>query len=66
MKFQNLPLDILPAADSLEVQRQYCLDRIFLLEEEMERLNLMEHPQAIECLCNQIIELKKILKRNFR
>lgn len=66
MKYENIPLEVVLCADSWEVQRQYYLDRICMLEEEISKLNLQEHCREITLFCSQITEIKKLMKHRFR
>ena len=50
-------------ADSKEVQRLYHLGKIKLLEEELNRLTILEHPREIQSLCCKIIRLKQFLQK---
>jgi hypothetical protein len=61
MKVQEIHLkDSLPF-DSPETFRSFQLGKIKLLEEELNRLNLLEHPCEIQALCKQIIIIKEQL-----
>jgi len=57
MKVQGIHLTDIPF-DSPETQRTHHLGRIKLLEEELSRLNLLEHPCEILAICKQIRSLK--------
>lgn len=61
MKVQGIHLTDTIPYDSAETQQQYYLDRIKLLEEELNRLNLLEHPCEILAICKVIITIKKQL-----
>lgn len=54
--------DTLPF-DSREAQQHYHLARVKQLEEELNRLNIMEHPHEIQAICKQIIALKELLRK---
>ena len=58
MKLQGIHLTGNIPYDSAETQQQYNLDRIKLLEEELDKLNLLEHPCEILAICKMIIALK--------
>jgi hypothetical protein len=49
--------------DSLEAQRNDHLEKIRLLENELSRLNILEHPREIRDICNDIINIRKSLER---
>ena len=66
MKVQDLHQPNAFPYDSPELQRRHQLARIKLLEEELERLNLLEHPCEIQALCKQIITIKEQLAKNTR
>lgn len=57
-----LPQNSAVLADSIEVQRAYHLDKIKLLEDELSRLNILEHPREIGEICSNIIDIKKSLE----
>lgn len=54
---------VLPA-DSKEVQQEYHLGKLKLLEEELNRLTILEHPREIQSLCCKIIRIKNLLQKN--
>ena len=53
---------VLPA-DSKEVQKEYHLCKLKLLEEELNRLTILEHPLEIHSLCCKIIQIKQLLQK---
>jgi hypothetical protein len=61
MKLQGIQLTDNIPYDSAETQQQYYLDRIKLLEDELSRLNLLEHPCEILAICKLIISIKQQL-----
>jgi hypothetical protein len=64
MKVQNMHLsdDTVPF-DSREAQQVYHLARMKQLEEELNRLNILEHPNEIQAICKQIIAIKELLRK---
>lgn len=50
-------------ADSKEVLKDYQLGKLKLLEKELNRLNLLEHPREIEIICKKIIMIKERLAK---
>lgn len=64
MKVQNMHMidDTVPY-DSRETKQAYHLARLRLLEEELNRLNLLEHPCEILAICKQIITIKELLRK---
>jgi hypothetical protein len=64
MKVQNMHMihDTAPY-DSRETKRDYHLARVRLLEEELNSLNLLEHPCEILAICKQIITIKELLRK---
>ena len=52
------------SADSKEVQREYYIGQIKLLEEELSQLNLMDNPHDIRAICERIIMIKALLQKN--
>ena len=64
MKVQNMHLsgDTVPF-DSREAQQDYHLSRLKQLEEELNQLNLLEHPHEIQAICKQIIAIKELLRK---
>lgn len=64
MKVQNMHLidDTVPY-DSHETKQENHLARIRLLEEELNQLNLLEHPCEIKAICKQIITIKELLSK---
>jgi hypothetical protein len=63
MKVQDIPITDVVPYDSREAKQEYHLARIRLLEEELEKLNLLEHPCEILCICKQIIAIKEVLQK---
>ncbi|MBC7827345.1 MAG: hypothetical protein H7122_06345 [Chitinophagaceae bacterium] len=53
---------VLPA-DSKEVQMEYHLGKIKLLESELNRLTILEHPRQIQSLCCKIMHIKRLLAK---
>lgn len=51
------------SADSKEVQKEYRIDKIKILEEELNRLNILEHPREIHSVCCKIIHIKHLLQK---
>ena len=49
---------------SKEIEKQRQLDKIRLLEEELNRLTILENPQEIKNICNSIIDLKNKLEKS--
>jgi len=47
------------SGESLEV---YHLRKIDLLQEQLSRLTILEHPREIQSICNNIIYLKETLR----
>lgn len=45
-----------------EVFRQYYQDKIKSMEEELEKLNLLEHPVEITSVCRKIVVMKQLLR----
>ena len=41
-------------ADSLEVMESYCLQKIVLLQSNLEKLNIMDNAKEIVSVCQQI------------
>lgn len=64
MKVQNMHLsdDTVPF-DSREAQQVYHQARIKQLEEELNGLNILEHPHEIQAVCKQIIAIKELLRK---
>lgn len=64
MKVQNMHLsaDTVPF-DSREAQQVYHLARMKQLEEELNRLNILEHPREIQAICKQIMTIKELLRK---
>lgn len=52
---------LLPA-DSAEVKEQFYRERIAYLHQELNELNLLEHPVEIAFLCGEIVATKKLLQ----
>ena len=52
-------------ADSLEVMENYYRDKIQVLKEGLEQLNLLEHPQDIYFICREIAQTKSLLRKVF-
>jgi hypothetical protein len=50
-------------ADSKEVQKEYHQGKIKLLEEELSRLNILEHPLEIQSICRKIILIREVFKK---
>ena len=48
--------------DSAEVKQQYYRERISYLRQELDELNLMEHPIEIAFICGEISSTQKLLK----
>lgn len=51
------------AAKSKEIQKDLPLDKIKLLEDELNQLTILENPIEIQKICNSIIEIKKTLEK---
>jgi hypothetical protein len=64
MKVQKMHMidDTVPY-DSRETKQEYHLARISQLEEELNGLNLLEHPCEIQAICKQIIAIKELLRK---
>lgn len=58
-----LPRNSALLADSIEVQRAYHLSKLKLLEDELTRLNILEHPREIREICSTIIDIKRSLEK---
>ena len=54
------------AADAGDKRKQTPLEKIKLLEEELNHLNILENPLEIENICKSIIDLKKSLQNSSR
>lgn len=54
---------ILTATAKKELRIQNHLNKIKLLEEELNRLTILENPREIEAICHSIIDLKKMLEQ---
>lgn len=44
-----------------ELFRQYYLDKIQQMENELEKLNLLDHPVEISSVCKKIVVMKQLL-----
>ncbi len=49
-------------ADSFEVWREHQLGKIKIMEEELKRLNLLEHPCEIQALCSEVSAIKGMIR----
>ena len=50
-------------AKSKEIQKDLPLDRIKLLEHELNQLTILENPLEIQEICNRIMDIKKTLQK---
>ncbi len=51
-------------AASKETEKKRQLEKIRLLEEELNRLTILENPQEIKNICNSIMDLKNQLEKS--
>jgi hypothetical protein len=54
---------VMLSADSKEVQKEYHLGKIKLLEKQLNLLNILDHPVEIQSICQKIIAIKQGLKK---
>jgi len=53
-------------ADSFEIWREHHLEKIVLLEERLQMLNLQDHPCEIQRICSEIMIIKEMMKIKLR
>jgi hypothetical protein len=62
-KTETISDELVIMGDSPKVLKEYYEGKLLLLERELNRLTILEHPVQIIHICRQIIVVKSKLKR---